>query len=77
MPCSFCKQSHTQAVIVEKEGTNMRLVTFPSVEQFRNAVKEVVLRATYIGRAEDGTPLYDDSLPGPGSRTAATMTKHG
>jgi hypothetical protein len=55
----------------------MRLVTFPSIEQFRNAVKEVVLRATYVGRAEDGTPVYDDNLPKPTLTFKGTVKLHG
>jgi RNA ligase len=60
-----------------KGENNMRTISFPSIEQFRNAVKEVVLRATYVGKAEDGTPLYDDNLPTPTVTFKGTVKIHG
>ena len=55
----------------------MRHIAFPSVEQFRNTVMDIGLRATYIGRAEDNTPLYDENLPKPTLTFKGTVKLHG
>ena len=55
----------------------MRHIAFPSIEQFRNVVVEVNQLSTRIGAAEDGTPLYDESLPKPTLTFTGTVKLHG
>ncbi len=55
----------------------MRLISFPSIEQFRNAVTEITLLSTHTGYAEDGTLLYDESLPKPTLNFQGTVKLHG
>jgi len=55
----------------------MRHIAFPSIEQYRNAVTDIVLRSTYIGNAADGTPLYDETKPKPTLTFQGTVKLHG
>lgn len=55
----------------------MRHIAFPSIEQYRNAVTDIVLRSTYLGAAADGTPLYDETKTKPTLTFAGTVKLHG
>lgn len=48
-----------------------RMIKFPSIEQFRTVVHNVVNRAQYSGKDEDGNAVFDRT------RTAPTLTFHG
>jgi hypothetical protein len=50
---------------------------FPSIEQFRHAVKNVIHKATYIGQSAEDTPVYDNSLPKPVLVFKGTTKLHG
>lgn len=39
----------------------MKMVKFPDIEQFRNVVQSLRLRARFISKNEDGTSNYDES----------------
>jgi hypothetical protein len=39
----------------------MRMIRFPDIGQFRNVVQSLRLRAQFAGKAEDGSPVYDES----------------
>jgi hypothetical protein len=55
------------------------MIKFPSINQFRNAVKEVRFRATYTGKdmEEGGYPIYDRTLPSPTLDYVGTVKLHG
>lgn len=53
------------------------MIKFPSIEQFRNVVKEVQLRAAYAGKDDDGKPIYDGSKPKPILTFHGTPKLHG
>lgn len=50
---------------------------YPSIEQFRNAVHTVGQRAAYIGKAQDGTAIFDYSRPKPTLVFTGTVKLHG
>ena len=35
---------------------------YPSIEQYRNAAKNIALRTQYTGKDETGQPLYDTTI---------------
>ena len=50
---------------------------FPSIYQFRHVVESVTAKATYVGNAEDGTPLFDNTRPKPVLTFNGTVKLHG
>lgn len=50
---------------------------FPSIEQFRNVVREVKHRATYKGLDENNQPIYDGSAILPKLRFLGSVKLHG
>jgi hypothetical protein len=52
-------------------------IGFPSIEQFRVACKIIKLRAEYVGRDENGDPIYDESKPKPVIEFSGTVKLHG
>ena len=61
----------------EDKTMTKQMLKFPSIEQFRNAVKDVTLRAEYTGRDEFDEPIYDESLPKPVISFNGTVKLHG
>lgn len=53
------------------------MVKFPSIEQFRNVVKQVRLIHDYQGKEEDGTPIYKHLTPYPTLTFCGTVKIHG
>ncbi len=54
-----------------------RHISFPSIEAYRNVVKEVTLNSTYVGKNEEGYPLYDESIRKPTLIFTGTVKLHG
>lgn len=50
---------------------------FPSIDQFRNVIRGVGLKATYVGRDEAGDPIYDGTRPKPTLTFRGTVKVHG
>lgn len=50
---------------------------YPSIEQFRHAVHTVNQRASYVGKAQDGTAIFDYSRPKPTLIFKGTVKLHG
>jgi hypothetical protein len=50
-----------------------QLIRFPSLEQFRNAVKRVRDRARWVGRDETGEPIFDPTKPVPTLKFTGTV----
>lgn len=43
----------------------MKHISYPKIQQFRNALKSITLRAQYAGVDDNGYPIYDESKPLP------------
>jgi hypothetical protein len=54
-----------------------RHIKFPSINQYRNTVKVAKLHATYVGKDEDGAPIYDPSKVLPTLEFLGTVKLHG
>lgn len=54
-----------------------RLVQYPSIEQYRNVVKNVQHSAAYVGQDEDGNAIYDSLKPKPTLTFIASEKIHG
>ena len=52
-------------------------VTFPSIEQFRNVVREVKHKATYVGQDENDQPIYNPSAVLPTLSFLGSVKLHG
>lgn len=52
-------------------------VSFPSIEQFRNVVREVKHRATYVGQDENDQPIYNPSAVLPTLSFLGSVKLHG
>ena len=55
----------------------MKHIAFPDIGQFRNAIRYVQNRARYIGKDENGDPIYDGSKPLPKIVYRGTVKNHG
>tara|TARA_R110000772_G_scaffold17946_3_gene49996 strand:+ start:144388 stop:145422 length:1035 start_codon:yes stop_codon:yes gene_type:complete len=55
----------------------MKLIKFPSIEQFRNVVANVRRMATFVGITEDGDPIYDELAELPTITFKGTVKLHG
>ena len=54
-----------------------KCIKFPSIEQFRNIVKQVQLRHTFVGKDENGDNLYDNTKLLPTLTFKGTVKLHG
>lgn len=50
---------------------------FPKIGQYRQVVKEAKLRSAYIGKDENGDPIYDHSKTAPTIKFKGTVKLHG
>lgn len=50
---------------------------FPSIDQLRNAIRNVNRRSTYVGRDEAGEPIFDQSRAKPVLTYRGTVKLHG
>lgn len=63
---------------VEKvEKVKRKMIKFPSIEQFRNIVKNVREHSTFVGKDEDGNPIFDYTKPAPTLTFSGTVKLHG
>lgn len=53
------------------------MIKFPSVEQFRHAIRQVKDRVAYVGKDEDGNPIYDYSRTPPTLEFRGYVNLHG
>jgi hypothetical protein len=53
------------------------MFTFPKIRQFRDVIREVKARATYVGRDEDGMPIYNSDAVLPTLFFMGTVKLHG
>lgn len=52
-------------------------ISYPKIGQFRNVVSTVCHMATYVGKDEQGEPIYDGTLPRPVIKFTGTCKCHG
>jgi major membrane immunogen (membrane-anchored lipoprotein) len=50
---------------------------FPKIGQYRQVVKEAQLRSSYIGKDENGDPMYDHSMASPTMIFKGSVKLHG
>lgn len=55
----------------------MKHIPYPSIEQFRNAIRRVSDHARYKGKDENGDPIIDMTIPAPVLKYRATTKLHG
>lgn len=55
----------------------MSVIRFPSIEQYRNAIRNVKHKATFRGRDEAGESIFDGSAPIPSIKYRGTVKLHG
>jgi hypothetical protein len=53
------------------------MIKFPSIEQYRNAIRNVKQRVSYRGRDTDGQPILDLTAPIPTLKYRGTVKLHG
>lgn len=53
------------------------MIKFPSIEQFRNVIRNVQYKSWMTGYYEDGNPILDQTLPLPTLRFLGTVKLHG
>lgn len=51
--------------------------SFPDIGQYRNVVKTIQERTKYVGKDEDGKPIYDHTRPMPKLTFIGTVKLHG
>lgn len=54
-----------------------RMIKFPSIEQYRNVVRAVHDHTRYVGKDEDGNPVFDGNIPLPTLLFRGTVKLHG
>mgnify|MGYP000232202705 CR=1 FL=1 len=54
-----------------------RMIKYPSIEQFRTVLKNINDRSAYIGKDEDGNPMFDYLRPKPTVTFTASEKIHG
>lgn len=54
-----------------------KFIKYPSIEQFRNIIKQVQMSAQYIGKDSDNNPVYDKSAEMPIITFKGTVKLHG
>lgn len=54
-----------------------RHISYPKIGQLRNVISTVCHMATYIGKDENGEPIYDGNLPRPIIKFTGTVKLHG
>lgn len=54
-----------------------KIYKFPEIEQFRNAIESVTYRIKFIGKDENGKPLFDDSKELPTLKYRGSVKLHG
>lgn len=55
----------------------MQMIKYPSIEQFRNIIKQVRLNAEYQGKDEDGNAIYDKNVTYPVIKFIGSCKAHG
>lgn len=56
----------------------MKHISYPSIDQFRNVVKSLTMRAQYAGKDANGDAIYDHTLPLPNDiNFKGTVKLHG
>lgn len=55
----------------------MQMFKFPSIEQFRNVVKQVQQQAAFVGKEENGDVIMDYTRPKPKIRFYGSVKLHG
>lgn len=53
------------------------MIKFPSIEQFRSTIKRVQDHSRWVGRDENGDPVFDNTKPIPTLRFVGTVKLHG
>ena len=53
------------------------MIKFPSIDQFRQIIREVKTNHDYQGKSEDGSPIYQHNSPYPAIEFTGTVKLHG
>ena len=55
----------------------MQISRYPSIGQFRNVIKEIKDSSSYVGKDEDGNPIFDRTKKAPTLTFTGTTKLHG
>ena len=55
----------------------MKHIAYPSIEQYRNAIRQVADHSRYAGRDANGDPVFDHTKPLPTLKYRGTVKLHG
>jgi len=55
----------------------MKHISFPDIGQFRNVIRNVTSHAQYVGKDDNGDPIYDPLKPLPTLQFEGTVKLHG
>lgn len=55
----------------------MKLIKYPSTEQFRNVVANIIRMSTFVGLDDNGDAIYNELLPKPTLKFKGTVKLHG
>lgn len=53
------------------------MIKFPSIEQFRNVIRNVQHKSRWVGKDENGEPVFDRTVPLPTLKFQGTVKLHG
>jgi len=53
------------------------MIKFPSIEQYRTVIRHVQNKTRYVGKDENGDPVYDHTKPMPTLKYRGTVKLHG
>lgn len=54
-----------------------KFVSFSDIKQFRNVIKDINFSAKYVGKDDDGEPIYDQTIKNPTISFKGTVKLHG
>ena len=60
-----------------KNNINMKHISYPKIQQFRNVVANINREITFVGLDENGEAIYDPSIPKPKLTFRGTVKLHG
>lgn len=51
--------------------------SYPSINQYRQLIGQIRSQTQYVGKSEDGKPIFDENIPLPKVRATGTVKLHG
>jgi len=71
------KRNYRKQLNQKPNKMEKKVYKFPEIEQFRNAIESVAYKARYIGRDENGDPIFDATKELPTLKYRGSVKLHG